>query len=275
MVRALLVMRGLDPRIHLFAKTFCEGGWIAGSSPAMTLFHVRLSRPAGERRGADGWRRQAARETIKGSRRQDRDDRAGAGKFLQGFDPGFRKPDAARRSCVGCAPDMNENTRAASRGAIARIVDEETAAVERTAAHVVGFDRTDVRALGDGIVERRGGILHADRLPGLELDVASPPGRSKTEARSDAEETCRRPIVAFDLLRFLTLLDVEEGVAPAKAGLADDRRLGRTDAFPRQVGGGTPEALQRCKRRIHRLRRDQYEPRRLRERRRTGRRQDG
>src|SRR6516164_10089866 len=99
---------------------------------------VRLSSLAGEHRRTDGWRRQAARETIKGSRRQDRDDRAGAGKFLQGFDPGFRKPDSARRSCVGCAPDLNENTRAASRGAIARIVDEETAAVERTAAHVVG-----------------------------------------------------------------------------------------------------------------------------------------
>src|SRR6516162_9130601 len=146
MVRALLVMRGLDPRIHLFAKTFCEGGWIAGSSPAMTLFLVRLSRPAGERRGADGWRRQAARETIKGCRRQDRDDRAGAGKFLQGFDPGFRQPNAARSSLIGRAPDVNEDTRAASRGAIARIVHEQTAAVERTAAHVVGQHRTDVRA---------------------------------------------------------------------------------------------------------------------------------
>ncbi len=57
--------------------------------------HVRLSSPAGERSRADGWCRQAARETIKGSRRQDGEHRAGARKFLQGFDPGFRKPDTA------------------------------------------------------------------------------------------------------------------------------------------------------------------------------------
>src|SRR5262249_37839858 len=119
---------------------------------------------------------------------------------------------------------MNEDARAASRGAIARIVDKETAAIERTAAHVIGLDRTDVRALGDRIVERRGGILHADRLPGLELDVAGPPRRSKTEAPSDAEETCRCPVVAFDLLRLLTVLDVEEGVAPAEPGFAHDPR---------------------------------------------------
>src|SRR5215469_2786588 len=158
-----------------------------------------LSSPPGDRRRTDGWRRQAARETIKGCRRQDRDDRAGAGEFLQGFDPGFRQPNAARGSLIGRAPDVNEDTRAASRGAIARIVHEQTAAVERTAAHVVGQYRTDVRALGDRIVKRRGGILHADRLPGLELDVAGPPGRSKAEARSDTEETCRGAVVAFDL----------------------------------------------------------------------------
>src|SRR5262249_34851223 len=142
---------------------------------------------------------------------------------------------------------MNEDARAASRGAIARIVHEETAAVERTAAHVVGLDRTDVRALGDGIVKRRGRILHAHGLSGLELDVAGPPRRRKTEARSDAEETGRRPVVAFDLLRFLAVLDVEEGVAPAKAGFADDGRLGRAGAFPRHVRRGAPEELQGCK----------------------------
>src|SRR6516162_8726573 len=41
------------------------------------------------------WRREAARETIKGSRRQDSEHRTGSRKFLQGFDPGFRKPDTA------------------------------------------------------------------------------------------------------------------------------------------------------------------------------------
>src|SRR5215831_11550071 len=147
---------------------------------ALTVFTSRLSSPARDRRRADGWCRQAARETIKGSRRQDGEHRTGARKFLQGFDPGFRKPDTARRSRVGRAPDMNEDARAASRGAIARIVHEETAAVERTAAHVIGFDRTDVRALGDGIIKRRGRILHTDRLPGLQLDVAGPPRRRKT-----------------------------------------------------------------------------------------------
>src|SRR5262245_38143259 len=170
---------------------------------------------------------------------------------------------------------MNEDARAASRDAIARIVHEETAAVERTTAHVVGLRRTDVRALRDRIVKRRGGILHADRLPGLELDVARPPGRSKTEARSDTEETCRCPVVAFNLLRFLTLLDVEEGVAPAKPGFADDGRLGRADALPRHVARPAREQLQRCKRRIHGWRRDQYEPLCLRDGWRTRRRQDG
>src|SRR5262245_31101574 len=97
---------------------------------------------------------------------------------------------------------MNEDARAAARGAITRIVHEETAAVERTAAHVVGLHRTDVRALGDGIVKRRGRILHADRLPGLELDVAGPPRRRKTEARSDAEETGRRQVAPCKLRRF-------------------------------------------------------------------------
>jgi hypothetical protein len=33
-----IVMRGLDPRIHLFRKNLFKG-WIAGSSPAMTM-HV-------------------------------------------------------------------------------------------------------------------------------------------------------------------------------------------------------------------------------------------
>src|SRR5262249_37618171 len=148
-----------------------------------------------------------------------REHRTGARKILQGFDPGFRQPDTACRSRVGRAPDMNEDARAASGGAIARIVHEETAAVERTTAHVVGLHRTDVRALGDGVVKRRGRILYTDRLPGLELDVAGPPRRRKTEARSDAEETCRCAVVAFNLLGFLTVLEVDEGVAPAKAGL--------------------------------------------------------
>src|SRR5262245_6572980 len=79
---------------------------------------VRLSGPAGERRGTDGRCRQAARETIKGRCRQDREHRTGARKFLQGFDPGFRQPDTACRSRVGRTADMNEDTRAASRGAI-------------------------------------------------------------------------------------------------------------------------------------------------------------
>src|SRR5262249_10475417 len=210
----------------------------ASSCAAVT---ARLSSPAGDRRRADGWRRQAARETIKGRCRQDREHRTGARKFLQGFDPGFRKPNAARGSLVGRAPDVNEDTRAASRGAIARIVDKETAAVERTATHVVRLHRTDVRALGDRVVKRRGGILHADGLIGLELDGAGPPRGRKTEARSDAEEPRRRAIVAFNLLRFLSLLGVEEGVAPAQAGLADDGRLDRADAFPRHVSGGAPE----------------------------------
>jgi hypothetical protein len=30
-------MRGLDPRIHQSSKDAFEDGWIAGSSPAMTL----------------------------------------------------------------------------------------------------------------------------------------------------------------------------------------------------------------------------------------------
>jgi hypothetical protein len=31
------VMRGLDPRIHFLREKFYENGWIAGSSPAMTI----------------------------------------------------------------------------------------------------------------------------------------------------------------------------------------------------------------------------------------------
>jgi hypothetical protein len=38
------VMRGLDPRIHLFRKKFYEAGWIAGSSPAMTACVALTSR---------------------------------------------------------------------------------------------------------------------------------------------------------------------------------------------------------------------------------------
>jgi hypothetical protein len=34
-------MRGLDPRIHLLCKrVFTEEGWIAGSSPAMTILKI-------------------------------------------------------------------------------------------------------------------------------------------------------------------------------------------------------------------------------------------
>src|SRR5262249_7493067 len=138
-----------------------------------------------------------------------------------------------------------------------------------------GQVRVDGRAFGDRIVKGGGGRLEADRLPGLELDVAGPPGRSKAEARSDTEETCRGAVVAFDLLRFLTLLGVEEGVAPAKPGLADDGRLGRADALPRHGNRSAREQLQGCKRRIHGLRRDQYEPLCLREGCGTARRQDG
>src|SRR6266487_2452670 len=47
-------------------------------------------------------------------------------------DAGFRKPDTSCRSEVGRTPEMNEDARAASRRAIARILDEEAAAVERT-----------------------------------------------------------------------------------------------------------------------------------------------
>src|SRR5262249_56436116 len=38
-----VVTRGLDPRVHLLRKKFLRRGWIAGSSPAMTVFVV--SRP--------------------------------------------------------------------------------------------------------------------------------------------------------------------------------------------------------------------------------------
>jgi hypothetical protein len=30
--------RAYDPRIHFLRKKFCKDGWIAGSSPAMTIF---------------------------------------------------------------------------------------------------------------------------------------------------------------------------------------------------------------------------------------------
>ena len=142
----------------------------------------RLSIRAGECRRTDGRCRQAARETLKRGFRQDSEYRTGTRKVLQGSDALFRKPDTACRSRVGCTPDMNQDARAASSRAIARIVDEEAAAVERTAAHVIGLHRTDRRALGDGVVKRRGGILHTDRLTSLELNVAGPPRRSKTEA---------------------------------------------------------------------------------------------
>src|SRR5665213_4418591 len=48
LIRALLVMLGLDPRIHLGKKRFLEEGWIAGSSPAMTIAgdYAALSRKA-------------------------------------------------------------------------------------------------------------------------------------------------------------------------------------------------------------------------------------
>jgi hypothetical protein len=36
LIRYYFVMRGLDPRIHL-EKRLLEDGWIAGSSPAMTV----------------------------------------------------------------------------------------------------------------------------------------------------------------------------------------------------------------------------------------------
>src|SRR6266516_5696473 len=108
---------------------------------------VRLSIAAGNRRRADARCGQAARETLKGSFRQDSEHRTRLRKVLQGADAGFRKPDTSCRSEVGRTPEMNEDARAASRRAIARILDEEAAAVERTPAHVIGLHRTDVRAL--------------------------------------------------------------------------------------------------------------------------------
>jgi hypothetical protein len=36
----LAVMRGLDPRIHLLRKKILFRRWIAGSSPAMTIYVV-------------------------------------------------------------------------------------------------------------------------------------------------------------------------------------------------------------------------------------------
>ena len=98
--------------------------------------------------------RQAARETLKRGFRQDSEHRTGTRKVLQGSDTLLRKPDTPCRSRVGCTSDMNQDARAASGRAIAPIVDKEAAAVERTAAHVIGLHRTDLRALGDGVVKR-------------------------------------------------------------------------------------------------------------------------
>src|SRR5262245_19904954 len=92
-----------------------------------------------ERRRADGCRWQAARETVKRSFRQDREHRTRSRKVLQDSDAVFRKPDTARRADVGWTPDMNEDARAPASRTIARIVDEESAAIERTAAHVIGL----------------------------------------------------------------------------------------------------------------------------------------
>ena len=36
-LQSLTVMRGLDPRIHVFAKPAARKTWMAGSSPAMTM----------------------------------------------------------------------------------------------------------------------------------------------------------------------------------------------------------------------------------------------
>jgi hypothetical protein len=44
-----VVIRGLDPRIHLL-KGISRSGWIAGSSPAMTATSVRMSVPSPVRR---------------------------------------------------------------------------------------------------------------------------------------------------------------------------------------------------------------------------------
>src|SRR5262249_35668428 len=100
---------------------------------------VRLSIPGSERRRADGCRWQAARETVKRSFRQDSEHRTRSRKLLQDSDTVFRKPDTACRADVGCTPDMNKDARAPASRTIARIVDEESAAVERTAAHVIGL----------------------------------------------------------------------------------------------------------------------------------------
>src|SRR3989442_15694054 len=90
---------------------------------------------------------QACRKTIKGRFRQDSEHSTSSRKVLQGLDTGLRKPDTSCRSEAGRTPDMNEDTRAASRRAIARILYKETVAVERTPAHVIGLYSTDVRAL--------------------------------------------------------------------------------------------------------------------------------
>jgi len=73
--------------------------------------------------------REAARETLKRGFGQDREYCTRTRKALQGSDTLFWKPDTACRSRVGRTPDMNQDARAASSRAIARIFHEEAAAV--------------------------------------------------------------------------------------------------------------------------------------------------
>src|SRR5262245_14986665 len=91
---------------------------------------VRLSIVAGKRRSADTRWGQAPRETLKGRFWQHSDHRTGLRKVLQGLDAGFRKPDTSCRSDVGCTPEMNEDARAASSRAVARILYKEAPAVD-------------------------------------------------------------------------------------------------------------------------------------------------
>jgi hypothetical protein len=69
--------------------------------------------------------------------RQDGENCANFGEFLQRLDTRLWQSDAACGSFGGCLPDVNEDAGTPPTRTIARVVDEKASAVQRCTPHFV------------------------------------------------------------------------------------------------------------------------------------------
>src|SRR5579883_1124437 len=109
--------------------------------------------------------------------------------------------------------------------AVRGIVDKETAPIKRNPPHIFSRDFTGgQRQRDDGVVHFRTGVIDAEMLAALQLDIVGELAACKAESCFDLKEACGRLPVSLRLNRSLIGSVMRENSSPSDTPCADNGR---------------------------------------------------